>query len=150
MTDDLKSRVTEDMKTAMRAKDARKLGVIRMLLAAIKQKEIDERITINDSQVLGVLNTMIKQRRASVVEFEKAKRQDLVDQENFEIEILQIYLPEQLSDDKVKEIVQQAITETGASSMKDMGAVMGMLKAKMEGQTDMGKVSALVKASLQN
>lgn len=148
MADDLKSRITDDMKSTMRAKDTKKLGVIRMLMAAIKQREVDERITLDDSQVLEVLNTMMKQRRGSIEEFEKAGRQDLADNEKYEIEILQAYLPPQLSEDEVNAMIKQAIDETGAESMKDMGKVMAILKPKMQGRTDLGKVSGQVKSLL--
>lgn len=144
----MKSRITEDMKTAMRAKESQKLGVIRMLLAAIKQKEIDERIELDDAQILNVLNTMLKQRKGSIAEFEKASRDDLIAVEKFEIDVLSVYLPEQLSENEVTDLVKQAISESGAQSMKEMGAVMAILKPKLQGKTDMGAVSGQVKQLL--
>ncbi|MEJ2347359.1 MAG: GatB/YqeY domain-containing protein [Gammaproteobacteria bacterium] len=145
----LKQRITEDMKTAMRAGDKRRLGVIRLIMAAIKQREVDERIDgLSDEQVLAVLDKMVKQRRESVTQYEKAGRDDLAEQETFEIQVLQGYLPEALSNSEIDALIEQALTDTGASSMKDMGKVMGVLKPKLQGRADMGAVSARIKARL--
>jgi uncharacterized protein YqeY len=136
------------MKSAMRAKEAARLSTIRLLLAAIKQREVDERIELDDAAVLGVIEKMMKQRRESIAQFEKAARNDLADVEKAEIQVLSGYLPQQLSADEVEKAVQSAISETGAAGAKDMGKVMGALKAKLAGKADMGKVSALVKTKL--
>ena len=132
----------------MRAKDAARLSTVRLLLAAIKQREVDERIELDDAQVLSVIEKMIKQRRESIAQFEKASRNDLADVEKAEIQVLSGYMPAQMSDADVEKAVQAAIAETGASGPKDMGKVMAALKAKLAGKADMGKVSALVKARL--
>jgi uncharacterized protein YqeY len=144
----LKDKLTEDMKAAMKGGDKERLGVIRLVNAAIKQREVDERITLDDTQVLGVLEKMLKQRRDSVDQFGKAGRSDLVDKENFEIGVIQGYLPAQLSAAEVDAIIAATITEAGASGPKDMGKVMGLVKPKVAGRTDMGKLSELVKAKL--
>lgn len=144
----LKERVQEDMKSAMRAKDAARLSVIRLLLAALKQKEVDERVELTDADVLGILEKMLKQRRESIAQFEKAARQDLVDQENFEIVVLGGYLPQQMGEAEVVQAVAAAVGEAGAGGLKDMGKVMALLKPRLAGRADMGKVSALVKARL--
>ena len=145
----LKQQITDDMKTALREGDKRRLGVIRMALAAIKQKEVDERIdSLDDAQVIAVIEKMIKQRRDSVSQYQKGGRDDLVAQEQYEIEVLTPYLPEQLSDDEIEALIDEAIAATGAASMKDMGRVMGMLKPKLAGRADMGAVSARIKARL--
>ncbi len=144
----LKQQVQEDMKTAMRAKDKERLGVIRMLLAAIKQKEIDERITLDELQSLAVVEKMVKQRRDSVEQFTKGGREDLANTELAEIEILQHYLPKQLSEDEVTLLIDEAIKTTGASKMQDMGKVMAFIKPKAQGRADMGKISAKLKATL--
>lgn len=144
----LKQQVTEDMKTAMRAKDAPRLSAIRMLLAAIKQREVDERIEMEDEQVLAVIEKMLKQRRDSISQYEAAGRQDLVDVEQFEVSVLQTYLPQPLTDDEVVALLEQAIQATGAAGMKDMGKVMAILKPQITGRADAGKVSALVKSRL--
>ena len=136
------------MKAAMRAKESARLSTIRLLLAAIKQREVDERIELDDAQVLSVIEKMIKQRRESIAQYEKAARKDLADVEKAEIEVLSGYMPAQMSDADVQKEVQAAIGETGASGVKDMGKVMAALKAKLAGKADMGKVSALVKAKL--
>jgi len=136
------------MKTAMRAKDSARLSAIRLILAAIKQKEVDERVELTDPDVVGILEKMIKQRRESIAQFEKAARNDLVDAEKFELGVLSGYLPQQLSDSQVQEEIAKAVSETGASGVKDMGKVMAALKARLAGRADMGKVSALVKARL--
>lgn len=144
----IKQRIQEDMKMAMRARDSVRLGTIRMLLAAIKQREIDERITLNDTDVLAVIDKMIRQRRDSYEQFTAAKRIDLADKENFEIEVLQTYMPEPLTAAEIQELINQAIAETGADSIRDMGKVMGILKPKIQGRADMGQISAKIKATL--
>ncbi len=144
----LKERITEDMKAAMRASDKERLSTIRMAQAAIKQREVDERITLDDAQVIAVLEKMIKQRRESVVQFEQGGRKDLADKEKAEIVLLQSYLPAQLTDAEVDALIKDAIATTGAASMKDMGKVMGAVKAKAAGRADMGAVSARIKAAL--
>ncbi len=144
----LKQRVTEDMKTAMRAKDAARLSAVRLLLAAMKQKEVDERVELTDADVLGIIEKMVKQRRESIAQYEKAARQDLADQEKFEIGVLSAYQPQQMSQAEVEHAVAAAVAESGASGVKDMGKVMALLKPKLAGRADMGKVSALVKAKL--
>ena len=136
------------MKAAMRAKDAARLSTVRLLLAAIKQREVDERIELDDTQVLSVIEKMIKQRRESIAQYEKASRKDLADVEKAEIEVLSGYMPAQMSDADVEKLVQSTISETGASGVKDMGKVMAALKSKLAGKADMGKVSGLVKAKL--
>ena len=144
----LKERITEDMKTAMRSAEKDRLAVIRLLQAAIKQREVDERITLDDAQVLAVLEKMIKQRKESIVAFEKGGRADLVAKENAEIAVLQPYLPAQLSDAELDALIAEAIASTGAASIKDMGKVMGVVKAKAAGKADMGAVGARIKAKL--
>ena len=144
----LKERITEDMKSAMRASDKERLSTIRMVQAAIKQREVDERIALDDAQVLAVLEKMVKQRRESIAAFEQGGRADLADKEKAEIQILAAYLPEQLTEAEVDALIQTAIAETGAASMKDMGKVMGAVKAKAAGRADMGAVSARIKAAL--
>ncbi len=138
------------MKAAMKGGDKRKLGVIRLLRAAIKQREVDERIELDDEQVLAILDKMVKQRRDSITQYEQAERSDLVEQEQYEIEILQEYLPEALSQEEITALIAAAITAAGATSMRDMGKVMGELKPKLQGRADVGAVSALVKESLAN
>ena len=144
----LKERITEDMKTAMRSGEKDRLAVIRLLQAAIKQREVDERITLDDAQVTSVLEKMIKQRKESVVAFEKGGRADLVSKENAEIAVLQPYLPAQLSDAELDALIAEAIASTGAASVKDMGKVMGVVKSKAAGKADMGAVGARIKAKL--
>ena len=144
----LKERITEDMKTAMRSGEKDRLAVIRLLQAAIKQREVDERITLDDAQVTSVLEKMIKQRKESVVAFDKGGRADLVAKENSEIAVLQPYLPAQLSDSELDALIAEAIGSTGAASIKDMGKVMGVVKAKAAGKADMGAVGARIKAKL--
>jgi len=146
----LKQTITEDMKNAMRAGDKPRLGVIRLATAAIKQIEVDERIELqdDDTRVITIIDKMIKQRRESISQFEKANRDDLVKQEEFEITILQPYLPAALSADEIDSLVNDAIDKTGAASIKDMGKVMGILKPQMAGRADMGKVSQTIKARL--
>lgn len=144
----LKERITEDMKAAMRASDKERLSTIRMVQAAIKQREVDERITLDDAQVIAVLEKMVKQRRESIVQFEQGGRADLADKERSEILLLQAYLPSQLAEAEVDAIIREAIAATGAASAKDMGKVMAVVKAKAAGRTDMGAVSARIKAAL--
>jgi uncharacterized protein YqeY len=144
----LKDRITEDMKAAMRAKDSERLGTIRMITAAIKQREVDERITLDDVQVTSVIEKMIKTRKESVAQFQAGGRDDLVARENQEIALLQAYLPEQLSDAELDALVAQAIAESGATSIKEMGKAMALLKQKAQGRADMGAASAKLKARL--
>ncbi|MGC7406794.1 GatB/YqeY domain-containing protein [Pandoraea pneumonica] len=144
----LKERITEDMKTAMRAKAADKLGTIRLLLAAIKQKEVDERITLDDTAVVAVTDKLIKQRKDSISQFQAAGRTDLADKEAAEVEVLQVYMPQQLSADEVAQAVKAAVAQTGAAGPQDMGKVMGVLKGQLAGRADMTAVSAQVKAAL--
>jgi uncharacterized protein YqeY len=144
----LKERITDDMKAAMRAGEKERLGVIRMITAAIKQREVDERITLDDAQVLTVLDKMIKQRKESLVQFQAGNRQDLVDKESAEIALLQTYLPAQLSGAEIDALIAEAIAATGAASVKDMGKVMGIIKAKAQGRADMAAVGAKIKAKL--
>jgi uncharacterized protein YqeY len=144
----LRESVNEDMKAAMKARDPDKLGALRLLLAAVKQREVDERITLDDAGVIAVIEKMIKQRRDSIAQYEKAARQDLADKEKFEISVLERYLPQQLSAAEIEAIVAEAVASTGAHSMADMGKVMAAVKPKLAGRADMGKVSALVKAKL--
>jgi uncharacterized protein YqeY len=144
----LKQRLSDDMKAAMRNKDKPRLGVLRLALAAIKQREVDERIELDDAQVLAVLDKMVKQRRDSVKQYEQAGRQELADQENFEIGVLQDYLPEALTDAELDALVAQAIEASGATSMKEMGKAMGILKPQVQGRADMGAVSQKLKAQL--
>jgi uncharacterized protein YqeY len=144
----LKERISEDMKAAMRAKDAARLSAVRLLLAAMKQKEVDERLELTDADVLGVIEKMVKQRRESIAQYEKAARQDLADQEKFEIGVLQAYLPQQMGEAEVAQAVAAALAEAGAASVRDMGKVMALLKPRLAGRADLGKVSALVRAKL--
>jgi uncharacterized protein YqeY len=144
----LKDRITEDMKAAMRAKDSARLSTIRLLLAAIKQKEVDERVTVDDAQVLAIVEKLIKQRRDSIEQFQRAHRQDLVDQESFELTVLSGYQPEQASSQELAAAVEQAVAATGATGPSDMGKVMGVLKPKLAGRADMSAVSAMVKSRL--
>jgi uncharacterized protein YqeY len=144
----LKAKLTDDMKTAMRAKDKKRLGVIRLILAAIKQKEVDERVDVTDADVLIILDKMVKQRRDSIQQFEAAERTKLADQEKFEITVIQDYLPAQLTEAEITELVNAAVTESGAESMKDMSKVMAILKPQLQGRTDMGAVSKTIKATL--
>ena len=144
----LKHRIQDDMKTAMRAKDSDRLGVIRMLLAAIKQREIDDRTSLQEEQILEVIEKMIKQRRDAKAQFEKGQRQDLADKEAFEIEVLQKYMPEPLTDDEIEDLIKKAIQATEATSMQDMGKVITALKSQLRGRADIGKVSNKVKELL--
>ena len=144
----LKDQITEDMKTAMRAKDSVRLGAIRLLLSAIKQREVDERIELTDSDVISVIEKMLKQRRDSIAAFELANRTDLADIEKFEVTVLQTYMPKQMSDDEINQIITQVIADTSAQGAKDMGKVVGLVKPLVAGVADMGKVSGLIKARL--
>ncbi len=144
----LKEKIVSDMKSAMRARDKQRLGAIRLALAEIKRIEVDERIELDDARVLGVLDKMAKQRRESATQYLKAERQDLVDQENFEIAVLQEYMPEPLDDAAIEQFLEESIAETGASSMKEMGLLMAALKPKVQGRVDMGALSQKVKARL--
>ena len=144
----LKDRITQDVKDAMRARDKPRLATLRLITAAIKQREVDERIELDDTQVTLVLDKMVKQRRESIVQFEKAGRDDLIVIENNELEIIIPYLPEQLGEDEINALIDAALEQTGASSIKDMGRVMGQLKPQLQGKADMGAVSALIKARL--
>ena len=144
----LKERITEDMKSAMRAGEKDRLATVRLILAGIKQREVDERITLDDAQVLAVLDKMAKQRKESIKEFEKGARADLVAKETAELATVQGYLPAQLSDAELDAIIAEAIASTGASSVKDMGKVMGLVKSKAAGRADMGAVGARIKAKL--
>jgi len=144
----LKDRITEDMKTAMRAGEKERLGTIRLILSAIKQREVDERITLDDSQVLAAIEKMIKQRKEAITQFDAGGRADLVAKETAEIAILQTYLPAQMSDADIDGLIAEAIASTGAASIKDMGKVMAAVKAKAQGRADMGAVSARIKQKL--
>lgn len=144
----LKSRIQDDMKTAMKAGDKTRLGVIRLMLAAIKQREIDERIELDEAQTLAVLDKMVKQRRDSITQYENAKREDLAEVERFEVEVIQSYLPAALSEAEIAALVEDAITASGAAAMSDMGKVMNVLRPQIQGRADMGAVSALVKQRL--
>ena len=144
----LKAKISEDMKTAMKAREAARLGAIRLLLAAIKQKEVDERIELDDTAVLAVIDKMLKQRRDSIAQYGKAGRQDLVDAEQFEVEVLSGYLPQALSAEEIRAAVAEAVAASGAAGVQDMGKVMAVLKPKLAGRADMGQVSGLVKAAL--
>jgi uncharacterized protein len=144
----LKDRITEDMKAAMRAKDQARLSAVRLLLAALKQKEVDERIELSDADVLSIIDKMLKQRRESITQFESAGRTDLAEIEKSESRVLAGYLPQQLSEPELAEAVAAALAESGAAGPKDMGKVMALLRPRLAGRADMGKVSALVKSRL--
>lgn len=144
----LKEKLGQDMKDAMRAGDKPRLGVIRLILAAIKQQEVDQRIELDDSQIIATLDKMAKQRRESIEQFSKAGRDELVTQEDFELEVIKTYLPEQLSDAEIDNLITDAISSCGAESIKDMGKVMGQLKPKLQGRADMGAVSGKIRQQL--
>ena len=144
----LRERVTDDMKSAMRSGEKERLATIRLILAAIKQREVDERITLDDTQVLAVLEKMIKQRREAITQFEAGGRADLVAKEAAEVTVLQAYLPAQMSAAEIDTLIAEAVASTGATSVKDMGKVMGVVKAKAQGRADMGAVSARIKQKL--
>ena len=148
MSNDLKTRIQDDVEAAMRARDRARLGALRLVTAAIKQKEVDGRIPLDDAAVLGVLEKMIKQRRDSLDQFVQAGRQELADQEAFEIEVIHRYMPSPLSETEVDAMIEAAVKETGAATMKDMGRLMGVLKPKLMGRADMGEISERVKARL--
>jgi len=145
----LKQRLQEAVKEAMRAKNKERLGTIRLIMAAIKQREVDERIELDDTQIIAVLDKMVKQRRESIAQYEKGGRQDLADKEAAEITILAEFMPAPLSEAEIEALIDEAVTSSGASSIKDMGKVMGMLQAKVKGRADMGAVSAKIKSRLQ-
>lgn len=145
---DLKERITEDMKAAMRARDKDRLGVIRLIQAAIKQREVDERITLDDTQVLAALDKMLKQRRDSITQFESGGRQDLADKEKFEVNIIQEFMPQALTDAEIDTLIDDVMNQTGAASIKDMGKVMSALKPRIQGRADAGAVSAKIKQRL--
>ena len=144
----LKKRIQDEMKTAMKAREKRRLGIIRLILAAVKQREVDERIELDDTQILAVLDKMVKQRRDSIEQFEKAGRTDLVEQEAFEIGVLKEYLPEAMSEEEIAALIKEAIASTGAESLKDIGKVMGVIKPKALGRADMGAISTAVRQQL--
>lgn len=144
----LKQTLTDAMKAAMKGGDKPRLGVIRLVLAAIKQVEVDERIELDDDRVLAVLDKMVKQRRESISQYKDAGRNDLMEQEEYEVTVLKDFLPEALTDDEIEQMIAKAVEETGASSIKDMGRVMGILKPQMQGRADMGAVSGKIKAQL--
>jgi uncharacterized protein YqeY len=147
---ELKQRIESDMKTAMRAKDKRRLGIIRLAMSEYKRIEIDERVEVDDERIIRVLDKMTKQRRESATQYLEADRQDLVDQENYEIGVLQEYLPEQLDDEAIDQLLEESIAETGAKSMQDMGQLMAAVRPKVQGRADMGAISQKVKARLSN
>lgn len=144
----LKAQISEDMKTAMRAKDSARLGAIRLLQAAIKQREVDERIELSDPDVIAAIEKMLKQRRDSIAAYESANRQDLADVEKFEVTVLQTYLPQQLTEEELNTILDKVVVETGASGIKDMSNVMAVIKPLVVGRADMGKISGLIKTRL--
>lgn len=144
----LKLQITEDMKSAMRAKETARLGAVRLLLSAMKQREVDERIELTDADIISIIEKMLKQRRDSIAAYELAKRDDLADIEKYEVSVLQTYMPAQLSDDELNQIINQVIADTGAQGAKDMGKVVGLVKPLVAGVADMGKVSGLIKARL--
>lgn len=145
---DLKQRITDDMKSCMREGDKERLGTIRLALSAIKQQEVDSRSTLEDADILAILDKMAKQRRESIEQFEKAGRDDLASKEKDELKVIQTYLPSQLSEEEIASIIDEAIQTTGAQTMRDMGKIMGIIKPKMQGRADMSAVSALIKSRL--
>jgi len=144
----LKAQLQQDMKDSMRSADKRRLGAVRLVLAAVKQREVDERIELDDAGVTAVLDKMAKQRRESIEQYQRAGRDDLVEQEQFELEVLKSYLPEQLDDAAIEAMIEEVLQTTGASSVKDMGKVMGQIKPRLQGRADIGAVSARIKARL--
>jgi uncharacterized protein YqeY len=144
----LKQQITEDMKTAMRAKETARLGAIRLLLSAMKQREVDERIELTDADIVAIIEKMLKQRRDSISQYEAANRQDLADVEKFEVTVLQGYMPQQLGEAEILTAINEVIAATGATGPQDMGKVMAAIKPKLAGRADMGKVSGLIKAQL--
>lgn len=147
---EIKNRISDDVKAAMRSKDKERLGALRLIQAAFKQKEVDERIELSDEQTLAILDKMAKQHRDSIEQFKTANRDDLVEVEQKELDIIEEYLPAQLSEDEINTFIEDAISKTGADSIKDMGKVMGILKGQLQGRADMGKVSGLIKARLNS
>lgn len=145
---EIKNRINDDVKAAMRSKDKERLGALRLIQAAFKQKEVDERIELSDEQALAILDKMAKQHRDSITQFEQANRDDLVEVEQKELDIIEEYLPAQLSEEEINTFIEDAISKTGADSIKDMGKVMGVLKGQLQGRADMGKVSGLIKSRL--
>jgi uncharacterized protein YqeY len=148
MNTSLKQRIQEDMKTALRMQEKQRLGVVRLILAAIKQVEVDERIEVDDTRISQILNKMIKQRRDSIAQYDQAKRVDLADQERLEVDIIQTYLPEPLNEADVDRLLSEVITKLGATSVKDMGKVMAELKERLQGRADMTQISAKIKERL--
>ncbi len=146
----IKNKISDDVKAAMRSKDKERLGALRLIQAAFKQKEVDERIELNDDQTIVILDKMAKQHRDSISQFKEANRNDLVEIEEFELKIIEEYLPAQLSEDEINSFIDNAISTSGAESIKDMGKVMGILKGELQGRADMGKVSGLIKAKLNS
>ncbi|MGR2662008.1 MULTISPECIES: GatB/YqeY domain-containing protein [Chromobacterium] len=144
----LKQRISDDMKSAMKARESDKLAAIRLLLAAIKQKEVDERVELDDAGVVAVIDKMLKQRRDSISQYEAAQRQDLADKEKFEMDVLMAYMPQQLSAEEIDVLVAKAVADSGAAGMQDMGKVMGLLRPQLAGRADMAQVSACIKAKL--
>lgn len=147
---DIKDKISDDVKAAMRSKDKERLGALRLIQAAFKQKEVDERIELTDDQIIVILDKMAKQHRDSIAQFKQANRDDLVEVEQFELDIIETYLPAQLSEEEINSLIDNAITKTGAESIKDMGKVMGILKGELQGRADMGKVSGLIKTRLNS
>lgn len=145
---ELKQRITDAMKEAMRAKDKERLGTIRLMMSEFKRIEVDERIELDDARVIAVLDKMLKQRRDSIKQFEAAERQDLADKEATEVQVIQEFMPAALSEAEIEQLIEQAVASTGASSMKDMGALMGIIRPQVQGKADMGQVSQMVKARL--
>ena len=145
---DIKTQISNDVKEAMRNKDKERLAALRFILAAFKQKEVDERIELSDEQSISILNKMAKQHRDSIEQFGQANRDDLIKKEQLELDIIESYLPEKLSEEEVNLLIDEAISETGANSVKDMGKVIGLLKGKLQGQADMGEVSRLIRGKL--
>jgi uncharacterized protein YqeY len=144
----LREQLNEDIKASMKARESDRLAALRLLLAAVKQREVDERITLDDAGVISVIEKMMKQRKDSIEQFEKARRQDLADKEKYEVSVLQAYMPQQLSEGEIAAIVAEALAATGAKAPSDMGKVMGAVKPRVAGRADMGKVSALIKSKL--
>ncbi|RBJ69225.1 GatB/YqeY domain-containing protein [Pseudomonas sp. MWU12-2534b] len=144
----LKEQISEDMKAAMRAKESERLATIRLLMAAIKQREVDDQVTLDDAGITAVIDKMIKQRRDSISQYQAAQRQDLVDKEQAEMDVLMAYMPQQLSQAEIEALIAKAVADTGAGGMQDMGKVMGALRPQLAGRADMAQVSALIKAKL--
>ena len=147
---DINSQISDDVKAAMRSKDKERLAALRLIQAAFKQREVDERIELSDEQVIAILDKMAKQHRDSIEQFNQAGRTDLAEKEQYELDIIDAYLPAKLSDEEINALIEEAISSTGAESIKDMGKVMGVLKGKLQGRADMGKVSGLIKSRLNS